>query len=108
MQMRAQLVTISNLIKAAIIVGCTGVILYWYVERRMQSRMHGRVLSYGAVVASSFLAFMAVAIFASTGFSLSSGAYFALVGGVLMVLGILMRELGVEVVVEREVSEQGG
>ncbi len=108
MQARAQLITISNLIKAAIIVGCTAVILYWYVERRTQSRMHRRVLSYGVVVASSFLSFMAVAMFASIGFGLSWGAYLALVGGVLMVLGIVMRELRVEVVVEREVSEQGG
>lgn len=108
MQVRAQLKTISELIRAAIIVGWASVVLYWYVERRIPSRMLRRVIFYSVVLASSFLSFIAVGMFALTGISLSLGAYLALVGGVLMVLGVLMEALKVEVVVEREVGEQGG
>jgi len=108
MQVRAQLRTISELIRAAIIVGWASVVLYWYVERRVPSRMLRRVISYSVILASSLLSFIAVAMFALTEISLSWGAYLALVGGVLMVLGVVMAVLKVEVVVEREVGEQGG
>lgn len=108
MQVRAQLRTISELIRAATIVGWASVVLYWYVERLVPSRTLRRVISYSVVLASSLLSFIAVAMFALTGISLSWGAYLALVGGVLMVLGVVMAVLKVEVVVEREVSEQGG
>lgn len=107
MQVRAQLETISELVRAATVVGWASVILYWYVERRVPSRTLGRVISYGFVLASSFLSFTAVAMFALTEFSLSWGAYLALVGGVLMVLGVVMAALKVEVVLEREAGEQG-
>ena len=108
MRVRPQLTTTSELIRAAIIVGWASVVLYWYVERRVPSRTLERVISYGVVLASSLLSFIAVAMFALTEFSLSWGAYLALVGGVLMVLGAVMAALKVEVVVEREVSEQEG
>lgn len=108
MLVRAQLRTISELIIAAIIVGWASVVLYWYVERLVASRMLRRVISYSVVLASSLLSFIAVAMFALTEISLSLGAYLALVGGVLMVLGVVMAALKVEVVVEREVGEQGG
>ncbi len=106
MQARAQLVTISRLIKAAVILGWAGVVLLWYVERLRLSLKRRLIISYSIILASSFLSFIAVAMFASTEFNLSWGAYLALVGGVLMVLGVVMRELKVEVVVEREVNEQ--
>jgi len=108
MRVRPQLTTTSELIRAAIIVGWASVVLYWYVERRVPSHTLERVISYGVVLASSLLSFIAVAMFALTEFSLSWGAYLALVGGVLMVLGAVMAALKVEVVVEREVSEQEG
>jgi len=108
MQVRAQLITISDLIIAAIIVGWASVVLYWYVERHMPSRTLRRIISYSVVLASSVLSFIAVAMFALTEISLSWGTYLALVGGVLMVLGVVMAALKAEVVVEREASEQGG
>jgi len=106
MQVRAQLLTISVLSKATVIVGLAGVVLCWYVGRRMLSRMLSRVLSYSVILASSFISFIAVAIFTLTEISLTWGAYLAVVGGVLMVLGVVVEGLEVEVVVEREVSEQ--
>lgn len=106
MEARGQLITISKLIKAAIVVGWAGVVLHWYVERRALLLVRKRIISYGVILASSVLSFMAVAMFTLTGISLSRGAYLALVGGVLIVLGIVLKELKVEVVVEREVSEQ--
>lgn len=108
MQVREQLRTISDLIIVAIIVGWASVVLYWYVERRVPSRTRRRVISYSIVLASSLLSFIAVAMFALTEISLSLGAYLALIGGVLMVLGVVVAALKVEVVVEREASEQGG
>jgi len=108
MQVRTQLKTVSELIRAAIIVGWTSVVLYWYVERRVASRVLRRAISYSVILASSLLSFIAVAMFALTEISLSWGAYLALIGGVLMVLGVLMTALKVEVIVEREVGEQGG
>ncbi len=107
-QARSQLITMSTLIKAAIMVGWAGVVLYGYFERCVLSPVRRRAISYSVILASSCLSFIAVAVLALTEISLSWGAYLALVGGVLMVLGIVMKELKVEVVVEREVSEQGG
>jgi len=107
MQVRAQLKTISELIRAAIVVGWASVVLYWYLERLVPSRTLGHLISYSVVLASSLLSFIAVAMFALTEISLSLGAYLALVGGVLMVLGVVMAALKVEVVVEREVGAQG-
>ena len=108
MQVRAELETTSELIGAAIAAGWASVFLYWYVERHFPSRPPWRVISHIAVLASSSLALTAVAMFALTEISLSWGAYLALVGGVLMVLGVVMAALKVEVVVEREAVEQGG
>lgn len=108
MQVRAQLLTMSTLIKAAIIIGWASVVLYWYVEWRILSSVGRRVISYSVVLASSCLSFIAVAMLALTEISPSRGAYLALVGGLLIVFGIVLKEMKVEVVVEREVSEQGG
>ena len=107
MQVRAELETISELIKAAIVVGWASVFLYWSLERRFPSRTLRRAISYSAVLVSSLLSFIAVAMFALTEISLSWGTYLALVGGVLMVLGVVMAAFKVEVVVEREVGAQG-
>jgi hypothetical protein len=100
LQARGQLITASNLIKAAIVLGWVGVVVYWFVERHL--------LSYGVVLASSCLSFIAVVEFPFTVIDLSWGAFLALVGGALMVLGIVLKELRMEVVVEREVSESKG
>ncbi|MFQ6065310.1 MAG: hypothetical protein ACE5L6_07525 [Candidatus Bathyarchaeia archaeon] len=101
---REQLLTVSNLIKAAILVGWAGVVLYWYVERCALPLVLKRLASYGVLLASSVLSFVAVVMFALTEIGLSQGAYLALVGGLLVVLGILLKELKVEVIVERGVS----
>lgn len=106
MQVRGQLITVGNLIKATIIVGWTGVILDWYVERHVPSGLHRRVILYSVLLASSVLSFIAVVMFALTEINLYWGAYLALVGGVLMVLAVVMKELKVEVIVEREMSDQ--
>lgn len=108
MQVRVELETISKLIGAAIVVGWASVFLYWCVERLLPSHTLGRVISYSAVLTSSLFSLIAVAMLALTEISLSWGAYLALVGGVLMVLGVVMAALKVEVVVEREAGEQGG
>ncbi len=107
MQVREQLRTISELVIAAMIVGWASVVLYWHLERHVASSTLRRVVSYSVVLASSLLSFIAVAMFALTEISLSWGAYLALIGGVLMVLGVVMAVLKVEVIVEREVGEQG-
>lgn len=103
---RDQLITVSNLINAAIIAGCAGVVLDLLAERRVPSLPHRRVISYSLILASSGLSFTAVAMLTLTEIDLSWGAHLALVGGILVVLGILMKELKVEVIVEREMSDQ--
>lgn len=96
MQTRGQLMTASNLIKAAIVLGFVGATVFWFVEQRL--------LSYGVILTSSCLSLIAVTVLALTAISLSWGAYLALAGGALMVLVVVLKELNVEVIVEREVS----
>ena len=111
MQAYTQLLTISVLSKAAVILGLPGIVLYWYGKRRALSRIL-RASSYIVILASGITSFVAVAILAltevglaPTHFGLSWGAYLALAGGASMVLGVVFDFLEVEVVVEREVSE---
>jgi len=106
MQAYTQLSTISVLSKTAVILALAGVVLCWYLGRRALSRIL-RALSYSVILASGTISFIAVAMFGMTEISLSWGAYLALVGGVFMLLGIVFDWLEVEVIVEREVSEQG-
>ncbi|NIR14661.1 hypothetical protein GWN63_05005, partial [Candidatus Bathyarchaeota archaeon] len=69
-------------------------VLYEYIE--------GRLVPYVAIMASGSISFTTVILFATRGVSLSWGAYLALVGGVLMVLGVVMEKLEVEIVVEHD------
>ena len=90
----SEFLTVSGLIRAATIVGWTGVILYEYIERR--------IMPYVTILTSSILSFLAVALFATTEIGLSWGAFLDLVGGTLMVLGVVIEKLEVEVVVQHE------
>jgi len=90
----SEFLTVSGLIRAATIVGWTGVILYEYIERR--------IMPYVTILTSSILSFLAVALFATTEIGLSWGAFVGLAGGVLMVLGVVIEKLEVEVVVQHE------
>jgi len=90
----SEFLTVSALSKAAAVVAWAGVVLYEYVERR--------TVPYGTILASSVLSSLAVALFAITGTPASWGAYLALIGGVLLAVGVLIERLELEVVVDLE------
>jgi len=94
----SEFLIVSVLIRAAVIVGWGGVILYEYIVSRM--------LPYVTILASSILSFLAVGFFARTEIGLSWGAFLGLVGGVLMMLGVVTEKLEVEIAVQFE--ERGG
>jgi len=83
--------------RAATIVSWIGIILIEYAEKHA-------VLSRVVLLVSSFLSFLAVAVFVAIDSNVSWGAYFSLIGGALIVCGVVLNST-LEIAVEIESSD---
>lgn len=88
---------VSVTIKIAAVLAWIGVVLHEYVERL--GRLH--LMPYCVIFVSSILSFVAVALFAQTGWLFSFGPYLASFGGICKALGVITEKLEVEVVLNQ-------
>ena len=85
---------ISLVVRAAAVLGWVGVVLHEYVRQPIWSHI--------VIFLSGVLSFASIVVFIRTGWPFSWGAIIALAGGIFMMAGVIMENLGIEIIAEKE------